>query len=66
MQLSAALLKVVLTTENSGVPLHSLLHTGSNLRGRRLTSAVADGVQVRDRLLTSILWEVSLGLTRRE
>jgi len=66
MQLSATLLKVVLTTEHSGVPLHSLLHTGSNLSSRRFTSAVADGVQVCDRLFTSILGEVSLGLTGSE
>lgn len=66
VELIAALLKVVLATENGGVSLHSLLHTSPNLGCRRFTSAVADAVQVGNRGFTSILGEISLGLSGSE
>lgn len=66
VQLIAALLKVVLTTENGGVSLHSLLHTSSNLSGGRFTSAVADVVQMGNGCFTSILGEISLSLSGSE
>ena len=64
VELLAALLEEVLTSEDSSVSLHSLLHGESDLGSGLSTLGVSDSVEVRDGLLSSTLGKFLLGLAR--
>ena len=63
VDLLAALLKEILSPEDSGVSLHGLLQLASNLGGGVLALSESQLVEVSDSLLTSIWCEVWLGLS---
>ena len=62
VKLLAALLQVVLSTEDSGVFLHGLLHVKSNLGSGAASRGEAKTVQVGDAFFTSVSGELTLGL----
>jgi len=59
-----ALLQEVLSTENSSVFLHGLLHFQSNLSSARASSRVSKHVEVGNALFASIRGQLTLGLAR--
>ncbi len=66
MKLLATFLKEILTSEDSSVSLHGLLHGESNFSSRLGALRVSNSIEVRNSLLSSSLRKLFLSLTRLE